>query len=150
MGTEYWLVDKNREIKFYLGKLGGEQIFMNYVKTAEEIMDFFKEDLPEIKSKIYSEEGHNLKTTKLQDLTVGQLSFLLDCKKKLEKLPMMDRNLLPFIYFVKEIEGGARPHYWDYYGDLDREKVEKYEDYLEIGNPHVEHHLGNEEELKDG
>jgi hypothetical protein len=133
MGTKYWLVDKDDQIKFYLGKLGDEQLFKSHVEQIERLIDKLNNDIPDIQNEIW-DDHHELDNTVVSGLTVSQLSFLLRCKNTIEEIPFPDRGLLPFVYFVEEIDRYDKE--WDYYSEYDDDKVTQYEDYTELSNPY--------------
>lgn len=131
MGVEYWIVDHDKEIKVYLGKIGHKQIFKNYVRQVKELKELLNNDIPDIKDTIWNDH-YDLNDTKIQDITIEQLSFLLHCKRTVEAIPFPDRGLFAFTYFIEEIE--QNNHDWDYVSDTNN-TIKEYDDYTELNSP---------------
>lgn len=133
MGVEYWIVDHEKEVKVYLGKIGRKNIFEDYVQQVKDLQEVLYSDVVDIKNKIW-EDYYDLNDTEVKNITIEQLSFLLYCKQIIEAIPNMDRGLFPFLYFINEIE--QKNNDWDYVSDHQEPGIDEYGDYTELNSPY--------------
>ena len=134
MGVEYWLVDKDEEIKFYLGKIGSKDLFLSYVEDMRQIKNKLNsEEFYDIREKTYNRE-FEFGDTKLKDTTINHLLFFIKCMNFIEDIPIFDRVWGPILYFIEVIE--YQNHEWDFVSDHEPERLEKYEDFKELYNPY--------------